>query len=71
MGSLNKSHHDTTGGVVIFSGELILLYCDAVHCEVDGKGSVSSMPGELCTIREGSIVAVGDDEARPDATSRD
>ena len=41
MGSLNKSHHESTGGVVIFNGELILLYCDAVHCEVEGKGSVS------------------------------
>ena len=41
MGSLNNAHHESTGGVVIFNGELILLFCDSVHCEVDGRGSVS------------------------------
>lgn len=40
MGSINKGHHEESGGVVIFNGELILLFCDAVHCEVDGLGSV-------------------------------
>jgi len=40
MGSLNKSHHEGTGGVVIFNGELILLYCDAVQFEVERRGSV-------------------------------
>lgn len=42
MGSLNNAHHESTGGVVIFNGELILLFCDSVHCEVDGLGSVSN-----------------------------
>ena len=41
MGSINKGHHEETGGVLIFNGELILLFCDAVHCDVDGLGSVS------------------------------
>ncbi|RWS15758.1 WW domain-binding protein 2-like protein [Dinothrombium tinctorium] len=40
MGSINNSHHEQTGGVCIFNGELILLYCDAVNCEIEGKASV-------------------------------
>ncbi|RWS21155.1 WW domain-binding protein 2-like protein [Leptotrombidium deliense] len=41
MGSLNNSHHEQTGGVCVFNGELILLYCDSVQCEVEGKATVS------------------------------
>lgn len=41
MGSINKSHNESDGGVLLFNGELILLYCDAVSCEVGGKESVS------------------------------
>ncbi|KAI1287365.1 WW domain-binding protein 2 [Halotydeus destructor] len=40
MASLNKSHHEGTGGVIIFNGELILLYCDAVQFDIDRWGSV-------------------------------
>jgi len=42
MGSLNNSHSQD-GGIVLFSGELILLYCDAVHCEVKSFGHVSQL----------------------------
>lgn len=41
MGSINKSHNEADGGVLLFNGELILLYCDSVSCEVGGKESVS------------------------------
>jgi len=41
MGSINKGHHEGTGGVLIFNGELILLFCEGVNIEVDGHGSVS------------------------------
>jgi len=41
MGSINKGHHEESGGVLIFNGEIILLFCDAVHCEVDGLGSTT------------------------------
>lgn len=40
MGSINKSHNEADGGILLFNGELILLYCDAVSCEVGGKESV-------------------------------
>lgn len=41
MGSINKSHNEADGGILLFSGELILLYCDSVSCEAGGKESVS------------------------------
>lgn len=42
MGSINKSHNEADGGILLFNGELILLYCDSVHCELgSGKESVS------------------------------
>lgn len=40
MGSINKSHNEADGGVLLFNGELILLYCDSVSCEIGGKESV-------------------------------
>ena len=42
MGSINKSHTEPDGGLLLFSGELILLYCDSVSCEIGGKESVST-----------------------------
>jgi hypothetical protein len=36
MATFNSSHHDS-GGVVLFSGELILLYCDNVYINIDSK----------------------------------
>lgn len=42
MGSLNKSHNEADGGILLFNGELILLYCDSVQCEIGGKESVSN-----------------------------
>lgn len=41
MGSINKSHNEADGGILLFNGELILLYCDSVSCEIGGKESVS------------------------------
>ncbi|XP_074596320.1 WW domain-binding protein 2-like [Brevipalpus obovatus] len=38
MGSINDAHQ-ADGGVLLFSGELILLYCDSVQCEIESKGS--------------------------------
>ncbi|XP_074596541.1 uncharacterized protein LOC141851677 [Brevipalpus obovatus] len=38
MGSINGAHQ-ANGGILLFSGELILLYCDSVQCEIRGKGS--------------------------------
>lgn len=43
MGSINRSHNEADGGILLFNGELILLYCDSVKCEVGGKESVSSI----------------------------
>lgn len=40
MASLNTSHQQD-GGVILYRGELILLYCDQVNCDVSNKGSVS------------------------------
>lgn len=37
MGSLNNAHQEN-GGVLLYSGELILLYCDSVHCEIKSRG---------------------------------
>lgn len=39
MAQLNSSHH-SDGGVLLYSGELVLLYCDKVNCEIDGVGNV-------------------------------
>lgn len=41
MGSINKSHIEENGGVLLFNGELVLLYCDSISCEIGGKESVS------------------------------
>lgn len=41
MGSINRSHTEPDGGILLFNGELILLYCDSVSCEIGGKESVS------------------------------
>lgn len=41
MGSINRSHIETDGGVLLFSGEIVLLYIETVNCEVEGRGSVS------------------------------
>lgn len=46
MATINQSHSEN-GGVVLFNGELILLYCDAVNSDVEGKGSVR-IQSELC-----------------------
>lgn len=40
MGSINKSHNEADGGILLFNGELILLYCDSVQCEIGGKESI-------------------------------
>lgn len=47
MGSINKSHNESDGGVVLFAGELILIYCDAVTCEIGGKESVRLYPSGI------------------------
>ncbi|KAG9508732.1 WW domain-binding protein 2 [Fragariocoptes setiger] len=39
MGSINKNHNETDGGVLLFNGELILIYCDGVTIEIGGKES--------------------------------
>ena len=43
MATFNTSHHDVSGGVVLFSGELILLYIDDVKVSVENhaKSQVS------------------------------
>lgn len=40
MGSLNDAHQ-ANGGVLLYGGELVLLYCEAVNCEVKGITNVS------------------------------
>lgn len=51
MGSINKSHNEADGGVLLFNGELILLFCESVHCEIGGTESVSILDGIfLCYI---------------------
>lgn len=52
MGSINKSHNESDGGILLFNGELILLYCDSVSCEIGGKESVSC----FCDIHSPRIV---------------
>lgn len=49
MGSINKSHNEADGGILLFSGELILLYCDSVSTEVGGKESVSVISFVNCS----------------------
>ena len=42
MASLNASHHQD-GGVLLYSGEIVLLYSDKVNCEIDHVGNVSAI----------------------------
>lgn len=42
MGSLNRSHIETDGGILLFSGEMVLLYSDCVDVTIVGGSSVSN-----------------------------